>query len=383
MADPMSIDRRAFCGSIVLGGILAAAPARSGEPFRVTDVAGRSVSLAARPRRIVLLEARDIVSMALVHPDPASLVVGWAATDRIDSDRLLRRFDPGRRIAVVGNQTPDTVSFEKLVDLSPDIVVANFYMAPDGGGDLLVRRLESAGIPVLFSAASSNARTGGPSWRGPVAALHDEMRMWGELLDAHEKAQAFSAFFDARIAAVSRRIADAAAVTTYLEVQSTVDDCCWAAGNRVWGELLALAGGRTLPGIAAPWFQQVSLEFLLSTPHDVYIASGGEWAAGGRPAIAPGLDPQEARKALRRLTGRTGFDTLPSVQAGRVHGIWTGLITTLPLNVLFVEIAAKWLHPERCADLDPEATLAEINARFLATPIEGPLWISLERLPIE
>ncbi|MGV6871775.1 ABC transporter substrate-binding protein [Pseudochelatococcus sp. B33] len=373
----MAIDRRAFCGSVIMGGFLSAAPARSGEAFEITDVTGRRVSLAARPKRIVLLEARDIVSMALVHPDPASFVAGWAATDRIDSNLLLRRFDPDQRIEVVGSQTPDTVSFEKLVDLSPDLVVANLLMAPDGGNDLLVRRLESAGIPVIFSDASSNARAGERSRRGPVANLHDEMRMWGELLDAREKAQAFARFFDEHIAGVAGRVADAAPVTTYLEVQSTVDDCCWAAGNRIWGELLELAGGTTLPGVAAPWFQKLSLEFLLTTPHDVYIASGGEWAAGGRPAIAPGLDPLAARKGLERLIRRTGFDTLPSVQGRRVHGIWTGLITVLPLNVLFVETAAKWLHPDRCRDLDPEATLAEINSRFLATPMEGPLWISL------
>ncbi|SFU23432.1 hypothetical protein SAMN05518861_1722, partial [Mesorhizobium sp. YR577] len=66
------------------------------------------------------------------------------------------------------------------------------------------------------------------------------------------------------------------------------------------------------------------------------------------------------------------------VRSKRVHGIWTGLIAVPPLNILFIELAAKWLHPERCEDIDPSATLAEINERFLGTPIEGPLWASLE-----
>ena len=38
---------------------------------------------------------------------------------------------------------------------------------------------------------------------------------------------------------------------------------------------------------------------------------------------------------------------------------------------------AKWLHPDRFADLDPAQTLAEINRRFLAAPLGGPLWVSL------
>ncbi|MGO4832593.1 ABC transporter substrate-binding protein, partial [Rhizobiaceae sp. 2RAB30] len=167
-------------------------------------------------------------------------------------------------------------------------------------------------------------------------------------------------------------------VTTYLEIQSTVDDCCWAAGNEIWGELLELAGGRTLPGVTQPWFQKIQIEHLLSSAQDVYIASGGGWASGSRPPIGPGLDPVKGRHALRQLIGRTGFNQLASVRNRRVHGVWTGLITVPPLNILFLEIAAKWLHPDRCGEIDPEATLAAINRDFLAQPIDGPLWVSLQ-----
>ena len=61
-----------------------------------------------------------------------------------------------------------------------------------------------------------------------------------------------------------------------------------------------------------------------------------------------------------------------------MHGIWTGLITVAPFNPLFVEAAAKWLHPDRFADFDPAETLATINRRFLHEPIDGPLWVSLQ-----
>lgn len=344
----------------------------------MTDMAGRRVNFPASPKRIILLEGRDILSMALLHPDPASLVVGWAAVDRIDSELLQKQLAGTHRIDVVGKQTPDTVSLEGLISLAPDLVVANTYMAPQGGEDLLVERLESLGIPVVFSDVSSNASEGDAPGKGPLASLHDHMRMWGEILNAESAAAAFVEFFDAHVEQVVDRLAGAVPVTTYLEVQSTVDDCCWAAGNRVWGELLELAGGKTLPGVTAPWFQQLQLEHLLATPHDVYIASGGGWSAGGRPGIGPGLDPKGGREGLERLIRRTGFEELPSVHSGRVHGIWTGLITVPPLNVLFIELAAKWLHPDRCGDIDPAATLAEINERFLAKPIQGPLWVSLQ-----
>jgi iron complex transport system substrate-binding protein len=379
MVSGMSLDRRSFCGALLLGGLLAARPTWSSEPLTVTDMAGRRIQLPARPKRIILLEARDIISMAMLHSDPASLVVGWAAADRIDSGFLKERFENGHGIQVVGKQTPDTVSLEGLISLSPDLVVANFYMAPQGGNDLLVKRLENIGIPVVFSDLSSNGTSNKSQRKGATAELREHMRMWGEVLDAGDEAKAFIAFYDEHLARIASRLAGSQPVTTYLEIQSTVDDCCWAAGNEIWGQLLELAGGRTLPGVTAPWFQKLQLEYLLSTPHDVYIASGGGWASGGRPAIGPGIPTAEGKEGLERLIGRTGFNQLSSVRSKRVHGIWTGLMAVPPLNILFIELAAKWLHPERCQDLDPSATLAEINERFLSMPIEGPLWASLQK----
>ncbi|KYB45705.1 hypothetical protein AB664_35265 [Brucella anthropi] len=81
---------------------------------------------------------------------------------------------------------------------------------------------------------------------------------------------------------------------------------------------------------------------------------------------------------MKRLIQRTGFGQLSSVRSGRVHGIWTGLISVPPLNILFIELVAKWLHPDLCADINPDATLSEINRRFFKTPFGGPLWVSLQ-----
>lgn len=370
------MDRRRFCAGLALAGLGGALPALASQPRTLTDMAARTLRLPAAPRRIVLLEARDILTMALLHPDPASLVVGWAAADRIDSDALQARFERKRPIAVIGKQAPTTISLEGIVNLAPDLVVASAFMVPQDGASGLLQRLAALGIPVAFSDVASNAAA--PAGAGPIDTLHRNLRMWGDILDAGDGAAAYSAFADERLAEVARRLAGAKPVTTYLEVQSTPDDCCWAAGKQVWGELLALAGGQSLPGVTAPWYQKLQLEYLLATPHDVYIASGGGWVSGGRPAIGPGIDPAQGRAGLRRLVARTGFSALPSVRQGRVHGIWTGLITVAPFNPLFVEAAAKWLHPDRFADFDPAETLATINRRFLQEPIDGPLWVSLQ-----
>ena len=60
-----------------------------------------------------------------------------------------------------------------------------------------------------------------------------------------------------------------------------------------------------------------------------------------------------------------------------MHGVWTGLLAVPPLNILFVEAAAKWLHPDAFRGVEPDDTLDEINRRFLAKPLPGPCWLSL------
>lgn len=340
-------------------------------------MAGRKVTLPASPRRIVLLEGRDLLTMALLHPDPASLVAGWAALDRIDSSELQKRLQGGREIPETGKLTPDTISLEGLISLAPDLVVTTAFMTPPGGQNNVLGTLETLGVPVIFSDNSSNTPDT-ETLKGPFESLDASMRMWGQILGAEQKAEAYLAFVKKELAGITARLSGTSPVTTYLEVQSTPDDCCWAAGRKIWGELLALAGGQPLPAVTAPWFEKLSLEYLVSTPHDVYIASGGGWASGGRPSLGPGIDPETARQSLRSLvSARPNFEHLPSVRSGRVHGIWTGLITNLPLNILFVAETARWLHPEQCKDVNPLAILETINRDFAAVPVDGPLWASV------
>jgi iron complex transport system substrate-binding protein len=377
----MLLDRRSVC---MLLGALAAAPvsavAAAAEPSVVVDVVGRKVAVRRPVKRIVLLDARDVVSMAVLHPDPSSLVVGWAGADTFDSDVLRRRYEVragGDAIPSVGGQTAETLSLERILSLEPHLVVATAHMEPALGGGLLTRRLEEAGIPVVFGNAASNRAPGDGSVTDPIADMAQSLRMWGAILDRRDRAEAFIAFVRDRLAAVAARLQGTVPTRAYLEVQSTYDDCCWAAGRHIWGDLLRRAGGRTLSVVDAPWYAKVAPEQLMVEAPDVYIASGGAFGEGIRPAIGPGLDAEAARAGLRRLTERTGLQTLPAVRKDRVHGVWTGLLTIPPLNVLFVEVAATWLHPAAFADLDPADTLAEINRRFLTDPLPGPCWVSL------
>ncbi|WP_142848370.1 hypothetical protein [Telmatospirillum sp. J64-1] len=64
------------------------------------------------------------------------------------------------------------------------------------------------------------------------------------------------------------------------------------------------------------------------------------------------------------------------MQDGRVHALWHNFYNS-PMNLLAIEALATWIHPELFSDIDPAATLAEINERFLPVPFQGTYWSSL------
>lgn len=361
----------------LLRGALACLPvlraeAHAAGPLPVTDMLKRTVTLKHAPERIVLLDARDALSMALLDPEPMRRVVGWAAPEALDSNALLAALTAkaGRGIPVVGGLAPGSISLEAIVALKPDVVVTT--RNAEGANGELSAQLDAFGIPLLFSDSASSAS--GRSASDDLPAL---MRMWGRLLGQEARAEDFLAFVGDRFAAVAACIGRVPPRKVYLEVQSTYDDCCWAAGRQVWGELLTLAGGRALDAATAPWFQKLHVEQLIAEQPDLYIATGGAYARGTRPAIAPGLPVREAQDGLEPLVTRPGMDLVTAVTARRVCGIWTGLVVIRPFNILFVERVATWLHPDACRSIDPEKTLRELNSRFLSIPVGMPLWASL------
>lgn len=134
----------------------------------------------------------------------------------------------GHPVSVVGKLSPDTLSLEELIGLAPDLVVTTAFMTQLDEANSLVERLKRFGIPVVFSDASSNTAAGEQATH-PVAELKASMRMWGTLLGAAAKADAFTSFFERELAGITARLSGTKPVTTYLtsSPHSTI-----AAGQR-------------------------------------------------------------------------------------------------------------------------------------------------------
>lgn len=346
--------------------MLAAPALANSQVKKITDVLGNTIEISGIPKRILLLDATDYFSVSALIPDPFERIIGWASAVRLDlgATSILE----GVEIPQVGSLSPDTLSLEAIVALRPDLVVASNYMLPHGGSAIKTT-LGRLSIPVAWTSGYDDALP-------PDVKLARAMNFWGSILDRQDRAQRFMKQAFTRYNAIRACPVPDHQPRTYMEIQTTYDHCCWAAGRAFFGELFAMAGGDLLAG-SDGWGAEISEEGLISLDPEVYIATGGNFAPAHQPAIGPGLDVEMGRRGLARAADRTALRNTTAVQNKRVHGIWNGLISSPLLTPILAEYLAQWLHPERCASLDPKATLESINT-FLSRPIPGPLGLSLE-----
>ncbi len=355
--------------------VLATLSARAvAQPVTVTDVAGRTVTLAQPAQRILLAEGRQITALALLHPDPVSLLAGWLGDFRrndSESYALYRaRFPAIDAVPVIGVGNDGSFAVEQAIAIKPDVAVLGVSFAPGGRSNDVARQLEAAGIPVVFTDFFVN----------PFDNTIPSLRLLAQVIGRDAQADAYIAFYRAHMQRISDRLAGVKTRPTILfETHAGVSDCCHAPGAGNIGRFITFAGGDSISAqISKGPTAQLGLEYVLTRDPEVYVGTGGaHLKATGGLVIGPGFDRATILARLAAVVARPGFAELKAVRDKRVHGLFHNIMAT-PLNLLATEALARWLHPEAMKDVDPDATMAEINARFLAVPMQGIYWIDLK-----
>ncbi|WP_426954635.1 ABC transporter substrate-binding protein [Muricoccus radiodurans] len=347
-------------------------PARAQAPLRITDLAGRTVTLPRPARRIVLQQARHVLALSLLHPDPVSLIVGWGGDLRQmnppDYASVRARFPAADAVPLVGRNTLDTLSIEMVVASRPDAVVLS--RGGGGGGDAaaLADRLSGYGIPTVVVDFFVN----------PLRDTPRSIEVLGTLLGQEERARAFGAFHAERLARITERLAGVTVrPSLFMHAHAGGTTCCASPGRGAFDSFIRAAGGTNIGAEILPGLMgEVSLEQVLTRNPDVYVATGGPFAGRGGIAMGAGVAPDTALRDLRAVLTKDRLVGLPAVTGGRAHAMWHGFNDT-PAHIMVVEALARALHPTIFADLDPAATQAELNRRFLSIPMEGTYWANL------
>lgn len=351
------------------------------DPITVTDIAGREVTLDGPADRVILGEGRQIFFAAVLDGEnPFERVVGWR-------DDLLQaapesyalyaeKFPQIGDIPTFGGFKDGTFDIEQAVALDPDVMILNLEAkaATDEAG--YEEKLAKVGIPIVYVDFREK----------PFEHTAQSMQIIGALFGEDERAAEFNAFYEQQIARVTDVIAaqpDLERPLVFVErAGGYSEDCCMSFGNGNFGTFVELAGGENMAKPFIPGtFGTINAEQVIASDPDQIVVTGGNWEAyvpgGAWIGVGPGADEAEARAKLAALMERPGFTGVKAVEEGKVHAIWHQFYNN-PYSFVAVQQLAKWLHPDLFADLDPEATLQELHARFLPVDYHPGYWVSLD-----
>jgi iron complex transport system substrate-binding protein len=280
------------------------APATTGPPFPVTitDDDGVAVTLDAPPRRIVTFapSATEIV-FALGLGDRLVGVAG--AFD--DYPAAAKGID---EIGGAGDFGVDP-NIERVVSLRPDLFLTI------SGGDRWKERLRDLGVPV-FTTDSTD-----------LADVFHDIETVGRLTGTVGAADAIVAKMQAEAADVEARIAGDPAVRCFYEVY--YPPLTTVGPDTFIGDLLGLAGCRSVSARAKSDYPQWSVEDLVRQDPEVYLVSS------------------ESGASPRAVAARPGFDAVAAIAAGRVLPVDADLVSRPgPRVVDGLRLLARALHPE-------------------------------------
>ncbi|WP_333683913.1 ABC transporter substrate-binding protein [Pontibaca methylaminivorans] len=339
---------------------------------QLVDIRGRSVTIHGPAERIAIDDSRFLVALGLIHPDPVSLLAAWPQdVNRLGTDTYEQLLEISPELADLPRIASSAGSFnmEALLAARPDLALLSLE---SGITDAQIAQIEAAGIPVVQV----------DFFVQPLENLEKSLRLLGQLTGREAQAEEFLAFRTERMTAIADKVAalpEDDRPSVFLEAHAGItNDCCNSPGRGNVGDYISFVGGHNIGSdVISQSFGKLNLEYVISREPDVYIATGGpHLEKSGGLVLGTGYDEATARESLRRVAARKGISGLSAVKSGRVHGFSHQLINS-PLDVVAVETFAKWIHPEIFGDLDPGATLAEINQRFLSLPYEGVYWVDL------
>lgn len=360
-----------FLAVLALFGVVAcnadgsSARADEASSITVTDMLDRTVTVPVPVKRIVLAESRHILTLALIDKEPISRIVAWGTDLKRYSpetfDALVQNFPKAASIPEVGGLTGGSFSMEAVIAAKPDLVIFTLYgPVPEG-----INKLDDAEIPYVFV----------DFFRKPLEKTVPSMLMLGKLLGREKEAEAFVSYYEQHMADVAARLENTDLPNVFFHLNPDGRDCCFSSGPGNMTDFISAAGGNSIGADKIPGaIGKLNLEYVLSRDPDFYLVGGGSTVALNGLKIGPEISRDQAETTMAQVMDAPGIANLRAVREHRAGGIWLFFFDN-PLFFVGVEAMAKMFHPAEFADVDPDRTMAELNERFLAFPLEGSFWV--------
>lgn len=267
----------------------------------IADDAGREIRLPHPARRVISL-----------IPSATETIIALGVADRIVGRT---RYDTASAVAaqpVIGGTIDPSI--EQMAALRPDLVVVWDL----GRRERIRQALDRAGIPT-FSLRTQD-----------TADVFAGIAHLGRLLGRDSAAVALASSIRRQLSAVRRSVAGLARPSVFFVVYN---DPPMTAGPRTFiGQLIDIAGGRTIfPDVAQSW-PTVSLEEVVKRQPDLIVLPQGEMRAD----------------ALARLRELPGWRDLRAVREGRIVRVGADLINRPGPGIgEAARVLRDAFHPER------------------------------------
>lgn len=372
--------RQKLFWQLVLSWLLLLSAANlQASPVTVTDIAGREVTLQQPAKRVILADARAIQALQIVHPDnPFAQLIAWDNTLKTKAPDLyslyLAKYPQLKQLPMLENAYLTDFSVERAVQMHPDLIVFDFGVVGKLKESRVLDQLAAIGIPVVF--IDFRLR--------PLTNSVTSIRLLGKVLGDEQRAEAWARFYEERLNLIRQRTAglngkEKPLVFIERHAGMTGDECCFTYGKGSFGEFIETAGGINVgSALFAGKNGTISLEQLITSNPAAYIMTGADWSNNFQQSIGIPLgysaDAQVTSQRLDHLMKRTGIATLDSIHNKRVLAIYHQYYDS-PLNILAVEVIAKFLHPTLFADLNPETDIENIHKNVLNFPYSGAFWL--------
>jgi iron complex transport system substrate-binding protein len=276
-------------------------------PLTLTDDAGREVTLAADPERIVSLAPSNTeIACAL---DACDELVG--VTDFDDYPPEVSEVED----VVIFAQ----VDIEKVVAAEPGLVLA-------AGNELtptaVIDQLTEAGLTVLVLYPES------------LDEVYADIELVGQALDAQPAARELVDAMQSRVAAVEEAVAGADRPRTFYEV-SIFEGTIYTAGEGSFiASLIETAGGDAITG--DPRSTSIAIEDLVAADPELILLGDAAYDATVTP---------------ESVAARPGWSDMTAVREGRIVPMLDDVLITRPgpRIVEGLEALARAIHPDRFA----------------------------------
>jgi iron complex transport system substrate-binding protein len=283
-----------------------AAPTTAATGVTITDVAGRTVTIAATPEHLISLAPSTTEILFALGLAPKIV----AADDFSDYPA------EAKNLPKIGGLNA-AYNFEQIVALKPDLIFAAGITAPEA-----IKKLEDLKLTVVVVGAEKTS----------FDSVFADIALVGKATGQVEQAAQVTTAMQDQLAAFKAKLATAKEKPlVYWELDATDPAKPYTAGpGNFVGDMIALAGGTNIFEKAKSPFPQVSAEQVVAANPDVIILSDAAY----------GITVDSVLK-------RPGWQGIAAVKQQRVAPIDDNLVSRPgPRIIAGLEATARIIHPE-------------------------------------